>query len=176
MSVNVAFTFFQYPLYVGVIFGICWCVLVSTSRLYMGMHTLQVGPVLLIYIVLVFSTFYYLGGRNLQTAKCDLLHQRFSLSLFLNQRAAKWQNWALKSVKKRVTKFLPLALTASKKNEKESKKKKKERKKKTSEAFSQSDCRLMFLLHLNLFVTLLYAQWVICLTPSKGTWNLFLSS
>lgn len=32
---------YQYPLYIGVIFGICWCVLVSTSRLYMGMHTLQ---------------------------------------------------------------------------------------------------------------------------------------
>lgn len=32
---------YQYPLYGGVLFGICWCLLVSTSRLYVGMHTLQ---------------------------------------------------------------------------------------------------------------------------------------
>ncbi|KAJ7390807.1 hypothetical protein OS493_022366 [Desmophyllum pertusum] len=32
---------YQYPLYVGVIFGVCWCALVTTSRLYMGMHTVQ---------------------------------------------------------------------------------------------------------------------------------------
>ena len=38
----VASSFLQYPLYIGVLFAICWCVLVSASRLYMGMHTLQV--------------------------------------------------------------------------------------------------------------------------------------
>lgn len=32
---------YQYPLYLGILFAICWCVLVSSSRLYMGMHTLQ---------------------------------------------------------------------------------------------------------------------------------------
>lgn len=31
---------YQYPLYAGVLFAVCWCVLVSTSRLYMGMHTI----------------------------------------------------------------------------------------------------------------------------------------
>ncbi|XP_068682935.1 sphingosine-1-phosphate phosphatase 2-like [Montipora foliosa] len=32
---------YQYPLYAGVLFVLCWSILVSTSRLYMGMHTLQ---------------------------------------------------------------------------------------------------------------------------------------